>query len=142
MPGRRVSQGGIPLRVNTVHWGQEPKYLHGLRRVLFKFLNVFLDQDHLLFQKRRLLFQSFHVAQHFGHVLEGLVTRFCSKHAGADTCTEVTIGRLTREQYAQIRQQEETFYQPPRLPSLWKTGASVVEGSWPLPGSCPPEAGG
>lgn len=49
-------------------------HLHRLHSVLLKLLNVLFDQNHLLLEERRFLFQSLYIPQHSGHILERLIT--------------------------------------------------------------------
>lgn len=110
------------------HLGQELKYLHRLRCILFKLLNVLLDKNHLFFQKRRLLFEGFHIAEHFGHVLKRLVTCFCSKNPR-------TKGEnWTSHQWTRWIDQRTGREFPPKHPqprsflSLWKMGSGEEVG--------------
>lgn len=64
--------------------GTGPQYLHGLSRVLLELPDVLLDEHHLLPQEGRLLGQGLHVAEHAGHVLQGLQAGLCAR---ADTRT-------------------------------------------------------
>lgn len=69
----------VPLLCLTVTCA----HLHRLYGVLLKLLDVLFDQNHLLLEERGLLFQSLHVSEHSGHILEGLITAlYTEKHTG------------------------------------------------------------